>query len=64
MLDHTDMIEVLRARTQDLREELVLAHHDIDRLYDQNDAFRRRLAILLDAGQIARARALIRWGLQ
>ena len=60
----TNLIEVLRARIEGLHEQLDLAHHDIDRLFAQDEAFRRRLLVLLDKGQIARARALIRWRLR
>ena len=58
MLHHINLFELLRARVEDLREHLDLGHHDIDRLFNRYEAFRRHLLILLWNGQFARAWAL------
>ncbi len=64
MLDHSNPIDASRPTIDNLRDQQGMVHHDIDRLFDHAEAFRRRLLILLDGGQIASVRALISWGLR
>lgn len=56
-----DTVAELKDRIRNLRDQLDLAHHDIDEIYAAGERWRLKLLDRLDRGDLAAARAMIRW---